>query len=428
MFYNIFYILMIYNISFIFSKLELKFKKRIQSNLNEDNIMSNLFINDLYTNLKIGTPNQEIPITLKLQNHPFYIISNKSNYTKSKIYNEKISSSYNFIKTIPMYFTEEDMLESNLATENIIFNDNINIEKLTFVLGTQLNPYRNIYEGGSIGLKIHYDNFESLKGINLINNLKKINKINSYSFSLEFNKDDDLNLIIGNLPHEYNKKYSKENLKTCNVIYNGINPEWILKFDEIKYNKDYLSHSKNFWLYPELGVIISTSDFKEYMNKTFFQNYVSKNICFQKLYSDHFINYYYFYCKESLNIDNLGKLSLYHKDLNYTFEIEFKDLFYQFKNFKYFLILFPENISVDWKLGLPFFRKYNLFVFDIDKKIIGIYRKNNWFTFSIWHLLFIALIIVIIIMGGVIYYLLSKKQRKIRANELEEQFEYLSYK
>ena len=65
---NIYYILMIYNISFIFSKLELKFKKRIQSNLNEDNIMSNLFINDLYTNLKIGTPNQEIPITLKLQN------------------------------------------------------------------------------------------------------------------------------------------------------------------------------------------------------------------------------------------------------------------------------------------------------------------------------------------------------------------------
>ena len=31
-------------------------------------------------------------------------------------------------------------------------------------------------------------------------------------------------------------------------------------------------------------------------------------------------------------------------------------------------------------------------------------------------------------MGWVIYYLLSKKQRKIRANELDEQFEYLNYK
>ena len=427
MFYNIFYILMIYNISFIFSKIELKFKKRIKSDLNEGNIMENLFINDLYTYIKIGTPSQEIPITVKLQNHPFYIISGKSNYTKYKTFNEKSSSSYNFIKTIPMYFAEEDMIESNLATENIIFNDNINIEKLTFVLGTQLNQYRNIYEGGSIGLKIHYENYESLKGINLINNLKKINIINSYSFSLEFNKDDNLYLIIGNLPHEYNKKYLKENLKTCNIIYNGINPEWILKFDEIKYN-DYSSHSKNFWLYPELGVIISNSDFRDYMNKTFFQDLVSKNICFQKLYSNNFLNYYYFYCLESFNSENFGKLSLHHQELNYTFEIEFKDLFYKFGNLKYFLILFPENFAIDWKLGLPFFRKYNFFVFDIDKKTIGIYTKNNGFNFVIWDLLIIFLIIVIIIMGWVIYYLLSKKQRKIRANELDEQFEYLNYK
>ena len=92
------------------------------------------------------------------------------------------------------------------------------------------------------------------------------------------------------------------------------------------------------------------------------------------------------------------------------------------------LILFPENFAIDWKLGLPFFRKYNFFVFDIDKKTIGIYTKNNGFNFVIWDLLIIFLIIVIIIMGWVIYYLLSKKQRKIRANELDEQFEYLNYK
>ena len=164
------------------------------------------------------------------------------------------------------------------------------------------------------------------------------------------------------------------------------------------------------------------------MNKTFFQDLVSKNICFQKLYSNNFLNYYYFYCLESFNSENFGKLSLHHQELNYTFEIEFKDLFYKFGNLKYFLILFPENFAIDWKLGLPFFRKYNFFVFDIDKKTIGIYTKNNGFNFVIWDLLIIFLIIVIIIMGWVIYYLLSKKQRKIRANELDEQFEYLNYK
>ena len=91
----------------------------------------------------------------------------------------------------------------------------------------------------------------------------------------------------------------------------------------------------------------------------------------------------------------------------------------------YFLILFPTILTYEWKLGLPFFRKYD-FVFDMDKKFIGFYIGKSGFTLNLWIILFLVLIIIIIIMGFIIYFLLNKKPRKIRVNELDEQYEYLT--
>ena len=418
--------LIIYHKSFISSKIQLNFKRRIISNLNKENIIKALKMNDIYTNIKIGNPQQEIPITLKLQKNEFYIISNQSNYNKSKVFSEKLSKSFQRLKHIDVPQPEE-IYQGELSTENIQFDNNNIINNLTFFLGIELSKYRNIYEGGSIGLKIHFENFEILKGMNLVNNLKLLNIIDSYSFSLKFDKEDNLELIIGNLPHEYDKKYSEEKLKKTNAIYFGGNPEWILNFEEIKYNNKTFNNFKKFWLYPELGVIISTSEFRDYMNQTFFQKYISQGICFQNLYNDtvEFDKYYYFYCKDTLNPEIFGNISFYHKDFNYTFIIEFKDLFYKLGNLNYFLILFPTILTVEWKLGLPFFRKYD-FVFDMDKKFIGFYIGKSGFSLNLWIILFFVLLIIVIIMGFIIYFLLNKKPRKIRVNELDEQYEYLT--
>ena len=111
--------------------------------------------------------------------------------------------------------------------------------------------------------------------------------------------------------------------------------------------------------------------------------------------------------------------------MNYTFEIDLKDLFYTLNDMKYFLILFPVQHSYDWKLGLPFFKKYNLY-FDLDKKIIGIYKNIKTFSFNFVIFLVIILIAIIIGMGIFIYHILKKKTRKIRANELNDDFEYIA--
>ena len=89
--------------------------------------------------------------------------------------------------------------------------------------------------------------------------------------------------------------------------------------------------------------------------------------------------------------------------------------------------MFPE-----WILGYPFLKKYR-FVFDPEKKIIGIPNRN--FIIKTKNLnknqiiiIFLSLIIIFMLLIFIKFCLILKNKinRKIRANELEENYEYLS--
>ena len=110
------------------------------SNLNQENIIKALKMNDIYTNIKIGNPQQEIPITLKLQKNEFYIISNQSNYNKSKVFSEKLSKSFQSLKHIDVPEPEE-IYQGELSTENIQFDNNNIIYNLTLFLLIEINKY-----------------------------------------------------------------------------------------------------------------------------------------------------------------------------------------------------------------------------------------------------------------------------------------------
>ena len=76
-------------------------------------------------------------------------------------------------------------------------------------------------------------------------------------------------------------------------------------------------------------------------------------------------------------------------------------------------------------------RKYD-FSFEIENRIIYAYDINSprynkkWNTFWFWmKVLIIILTILIIILGIYIYYMKLKIPRKKRANEIEENFNYL---
>ena len=117
--------------------------------------------------------------------------------------------------------------------------------------------------------------------------------------------------------------------------------------------------------------------------------------------------------------------------MNYIFELNYKDLFTKKEDgWVYFLVVF--DLTHDGiKFGKPFLKKYT-FTVDNDKNTISFYelekevKKSNLLVIS----LFIILIIFIIIISLLLIYgykLLNKKTKvKKRANELEDNYEYMS--
>ena len=138
-----------------------------------------------------------------------------------------------------------------------------------------------------------------------------------------------------------------------------------------------------------------------------------------------------------------------YKEQNILFSLTFNDLFLE-KDDKYiFLVIFPENYynvkHSYWYLGIPFYNAYQL-VFNYDSKTIGLYlskndigvinkdenktnkiangenekNKNRNIVRTLLEILFgICLVIIAYFIGKKI-----NEQRKKRANELQDDYEY----
>ena len=70
--------------------------------------------------------------------------------------------------------------------------------------------------------------------------------------------------------------------------------------------------------------------------------------------------------------------------LESTLTLDYQDLFYEYKNSYYFLIIFPNSIEENYDeeynsiiLGSPFYKKYNV-TFDMKRKLIGVYKESKY--------------------------------------------------
>ena len=170
---------------------------------------------------------------------------------------------------------------------------------------------------------------------------------------------------------------------------------------------------------------------------------INNNLCYE-IKSDNYISYY---CKQEANISKLKNIYFFNKELNFTFELTYNDLFYhnEYDGNNYFLVVFPIDdeeygySSYYWTLGEPLFKKYQ-FVFNKNSKIIGLYvnttitlddnkdetKPETWWSRNKWYIiLIIILVIVLSVLGLMIYlYIKNKPKRKIKANELDDNYEY----
>ena len=179
------------------------------------------------------------------------------------------------------------------------------------------------------------------------------------------------------------------------------------------------------WLLFDLDIIIGVKDYLLYIQHNYFDKH--KNECSFKLVEN---RYTVFWCDKNFDTKDFPSLYLHSIDFNYIFELKHKDLF-EIRG------VFDKISNYPWKFGRTFMKKY-FFNFETESKQIGFYnnlllpddsdeeidKEKNKYKISFW-ILFGIIIILLGVGGYFIVYFIKKRNRKKRANELDDDnFEY----
>ena len=432
-------------------------------------IIKNIIINELFIKLEVGTPPQKLNLRISVNSNDFFISKSdailENNYPKkqSNFYFDLSKSStfqYSPNKKGQIFFSHTH--ESETVIDNMNFysteksNNQKNINNFEFFLAHKVNGPNH----GIVGLK-NYPYVE--KRDDFFSSLKKYNLIKNKIWYIDFDhKNKNGTLIMGNYPHFDNniikiEKYKLFDLNHFEKIYSVVSNEkwdttWGINFNKIylenKTNESFYEilnknkNNKNVILNPNFGVIIGSHSFKYIFEKTFLNKFLDNKICFQPhLYFTRNYeqkSFYYYYCKADY-IEQMRKefntIKFEHKEFKFNFTLDFDDLYIRKKNFIFLRIIFDES-NPNWIFGSPFFSKYT-FIFDSDSKEIGFYspninnnilgenfNKNEKGNSTLKIFLHVLLGIVLIVVGIIVGKKLFGLKRKLRANELEEKFEY----
>ena len=416
--FNLFFISFLIDIT---SVIIIPFKREISliKNDNPQSFYNFITNNNMISNINIGNPNQNIEFSIKFD-EPYFYIKNKN---QNGDYNENISSSYKKINEIILIDELFKFKSAILSNETFYFsnekNKEIKIENLQFLIPK--NEEKKV-EKGAIGL--FYKDISLIKNKTFITQLKDLNKINSYCFTFQYENEFNGKLYIGNYLHIFNEIYDGNNFIYCHPGRISMVYSWDIKFENITFGNKLITSIKTCFFNATLNGILSNFILDNILKENFFNIYLSNNSCFE-YFSDDGV-YKFYICDDYINLDNFSILSFKHKELNFSFIFNGEDLFIRKNGKLYFKIIFNVYTEIIWQLGQTFLQKYQ-FTFDEDRKIFGFY-KNIIKNSDTFYFLYIIITTLVIIYIGLIYVLYNNtifKYRKIRANELEDNFEYI---
>ena len=371
-------------------------------------------------------------------------------------YNEKKSYefNYNICMNREKYY-KYDEYETAVSEETCpaydtlyLFQD-INMKKKIKLDNFRFDLVRNIKDNvtGILGLHLLADKRTENSFLSIS---KAINLTNNYNFFFDFdsNKNKKGKLIIGSFFDElYGKQYKREDL--CYSTSNKGYLFYYIYFDKIYIIQNnstiYNLEKKDVELCYDHDVIIGDFEYKKILENSL-KDLIDEEKCFSSefdgisyLYESNKKNISFFYCKNIEGINEELKKRILpikfftHEYNNYTFEILSEDILIQKGNYILIKIVFP-LFSYNWILGRPFSLKYN-FIFNPDIKKIGFYVKSNSNDSNkkVWkYILIISLIMILIAMLIILGIILGKKiyglKRKMRANEMDDDYEYLEGK
>ena len=243
--------------------LKLKFERNITSNLTPNNLMSNLYNNDILTYIKLGSNLEKIPISFKMNSFPFYILTSETNQNKNIFFHNEKSNSYIKEKDdLNTNFTDQDFINGKFSSETISLNNENSfqkIEKFNFISITNINEKSIINEAGTIGLDIINSHFNLIHS-DFILQLKNKQLIDSYPFTFKYTdlKKEKGEFILGNLPEEYDKNYNVDKYKFSYCKFYIDQPIWGIDLENVYFNNEKINKLTDLCFFQiEIGLIIS---------------------------------------------------------------------------------------------------------------------------------------------------------------------------
>ena len=460
--YILFELFKITNTTIILDIKSLPKENYIFSNENTTkSIIKKHYHSDVYTSLKIGIPSQEIPFLISInKNKKNSITGTSSDYTQYSdisppvlynitplfiknsqlsFFNEKKSSNFSQLSEFtPSESYPKDYDQSCIANDTMNFYNNIDLnKKIENVLMFELIKNPREYISGELALSfpINSNNKNCF-----LTQLKKNNLIKNYTWFFLYDKwsSDNGKLIIGTTPHElFPKKYKAKDLIYTNSLM-GISEgnNWKIEFNYITIGEERLSNLTAELIFDS-DLIIAPRELEKILLNNFLESYINDKKCFvDNFYTNtHYTSTVkYYYCEKDLKnslMKQIPKINFNSKDFNYTFELNSDSFFVEENEFVFLKIIFILGVDT-WLLGKPFSLKYQ-FVFNPDTRQFGMYnpdfeyKKNSSLKKNFMSLVIIVILCVIFTVLGVI---LGKKiyglRRKQKANELNDDFEYIS--
>ena len=473
----IFIFLILLNISIIFSEdnnyVYFPLKRKDNSFLNKikniTEIMRFIYLEPLISELVIGTPEQKSNVIFRTDCTYIYLtsfnhnISNpdqtsdfiKRKYGNFNFYNEENSNSIGYYDK--NYSTGSYAYDNQYFTRCISENVKINNKKIK--LDLMLSKSINYEEPGAICLQLDQEDLTALHFTASFPVLLKRNYslINNYKWFIYYGKKKDY-LVLGTSPYEFKDPETDKKIYPDLDIEKDYNYQlderdikkaaMKIKFDDIYLisnsndEKEKFEDEKNLIgkLVPNIGFIVGTTNYNEYIKKNIFEKYINLGKCNFGIFSQRpdltGQEYIYYYCDEALykNIKKEFKNIIFKQiNLYENFELTFDDLFLKKNGYLIFMVIFSTHQHFYWSFGTPFLKKYQFdyeFDLEVENSKIGYYhnkikeKKNNTFKYILFSILIIVLSGILIVLGifvGKYFFKLRKK----RANELDDDdYEY----
>ena len=452
-----------YNQSYNYSYLTFNLQSYVNNSNNFDDAKNFIYsyLNSFYyTEINFGSPEQKYIMQVSLDDYEFQLtnyncdIQTKDKSTE-KLFDPYLSTSSE-VEISGVNFTYYGANEVFRITDHIkLLSNNSNnyiYPKIIFIYNPRNSTYAkkridySPYTCFKLGLRLPdkdldlYGDYE----LSLLGQFKRKKIINSYEWFIEYDSNNEVKLIMGISPFNYNsKKYNEDKKRTIKGDYRPNNDYyyWNLEFTKIyltnKENKRQFLENRMASFLPSLNVIKGTYEFQKSINETIFSKLIDEHKCFEEYEGVNGV----IYCENTIEIKNYIKerfitLKFFQVNIEEEFILTYDDLFIEKGNKIFFLVVFDyQNSLITWILGKPFLKKY-FFSFNYDSKVMNYYNinqnndkeeensnnnhNNNW--------ILIIIVLVLIIIFCIIGFLLARHLYRLKSNkkatELDEDYQY----